>query len=168
MHDGSVKTLGDAIDHYKAGGRRIASGPRAGDGAQNPNKSEFVKGFPLSSRDKEDLLAFLGSLTDQTLLTNPSLSDPWLPSATTSVPRFTLQGEIVRIYSDEGVVSLTHSAIPGLMAATAAPMTIDFLVPDRRLLATLAEGQTITASVRRKGPDYLLYDLRAVRKAKKH
>jgi len=41
MHDGSVKTLEEAIDHYKAGGR----------GFGNPNKSEFVKGFALSAVD---------------------------------------------------------------------------------------------------------------------
>ena len=39
MHDGSVATLEEAIDHYAAGGRTIASGPNAGVGRDNPNKS---------------------------------------------------------------------------------------------------------------------------------
>jgi cytochrome c peroxidase len=77
MHDGSIATLGDAIDHYRRGGRAIASGPNAGDGAANPNKSEFVRAFPLSSKEKSALLAFLASLTDDELLTDHRLSDPW-------------------------------------------------------------------------------------------
>ena len=39
MHDGSVATLEDAIDHYAAGGRTIADGPYQGVGRDNPNKS---------------------------------------------------------------------------------------------------------------------------------
>jgi cytochrome c peroxidase len=77
MHDGSVKTLSEAIDHYAAGGRSITTGKRAGDGSKNPAKSTFVKGFKLSDGEKRDVLAFLQSLTDTTLLTNPALSDPW-------------------------------------------------------------------------------------------
>lgn len=76
MHDGSVRSLAEAIDHYRAGGRTIRSGPNAGVGADNPNKSEFVKGFELSAGEKEDLIAFLRSLTDETLLKNRRLSDP--------------------------------------------------------------------------------------------
>ena len=64
-------TLADAIDHYAAGGRKIKAGPLAGDGSANPNKSEFVKGFELSAQEKTDLLEFLSSLTDQTLVGQP-------------------------------------------------------------------------------------------------
>jgi cytochrome c peroxidase len=77
MHDGSIATLEEAIDHYKRGGRAIASGPNAGDGAGNPNKSEFVRPFSLSNRQKNDLLAFLRSLTDDELLADPRFADPW-------------------------------------------------------------------------------------------
>lgn len=83
MHDGSVKTLADAIDHYRSGGRTIKDGPYAGIGADNPNKSEFIRGFELSSEEKADLLTFLNSLTDHTLLTDPGLSNPW-PATTGS------------------------------------------------------------------------------------
>jgi cytochrome c peroxidase len=82
MHDGSVPTLEAAIDHYRAGGRTIASGPNAGAGAENPNKSEFVRRFSLSPKEKADLLAFLRSLTDETLLTDPKLGDPWVEKTT--------------------------------------------------------------------------------------
>lgn len=77
MHDGSVATLSDALDHYKAGGRTIASGPHAGDGSKNPYKSPLINGFDLSPAEKADVIAFLESLTDQELLTDPRLSDPW-------------------------------------------------------------------------------------------
>jgi cytochrome c peroxidase len=76
MHDGSVATLAEAIDHYAAGGRTIASGEHAGDGSQNPHKSEFVSGFIISDAERADLIAFLESLTDQTFLTNPAFGPP--------------------------------------------------------------------------------------------
>ena len=57
MHDGSLQTLDEVIDFYAAGGR--------GTGISNPLKSPFVVGFVLRDTQKEDLLAFLHSLTDQ-------------------------------------------------------------------------------------------------------
>jgi cytochrome c peroxidase len=85
MHDGSVATLEDAIEHYRVGGRTVRSGPLAGVGFDNPNKSEFIKSFELTAEEKKDLLAFLQSLTDRTVLTNPALSDPWRPPAMSGV-----------------------------------------------------------------------------------
>ena len=79
MHDGSVATLEEAIAHYAAGGRTITDGPYAGVGSQNPLKSSFIKGFSLTDAEKQDLLAFLHSLTDETFLTNPKLSSPFAP-----------------------------------------------------------------------------------------
>lgn len=81
MHDGSVATLNEAIAHYAAGGRTIASGPDAGDGSRNPLKSSFIPGFELTAQEEADLIAFLESLTDEKLLTNPALSDPWADGA---------------------------------------------------------------------------------------
>ncbi|AKU91300.1 methanobactin export MATE transporter MbnM [Vulgatibacter incomptus] len=78
MHDGSVATLEDAIDHYAAGGRRIESGPYAGNGAESPLRSEFVRGFELSPDEKSDIIEFLRSLTDREFLTDPRFSNPWL------------------------------------------------------------------------------------------
>lgn len=80
MHDGSIATLDAVLDHYAAGGRTIAEGPNAGDGSQNPWKSEFVNGFTLSPEERADLIAFLESLTDPTLATNPKLANPWTSS----------------------------------------------------------------------------------------
>lgn len=77
MHDGSIKTLDEVIDHYAAGGRTIESGPHAGVGRRNPLKSSFVPGFQLTAEERADLLAFLRSLTDREFLTDPKFSNPW-------------------------------------------------------------------------------------------
>jgi len=78
MHDGTVATLSDAIDHYAAGGRTITSGANAGVGSANPFKSALVGGFTVSAEEKSDLIAFLRSLTDSTFLTDPRFSNPWI------------------------------------------------------------------------------------------
>ena len=77
MHDGSIATLDEVIDHYAAGGRTIATGPYRGAGRDNPNKSPTVRGFTLTSAQRSDLLAFLRSLTDQPLLEDPRFANPW-------------------------------------------------------------------------------------------
>lgn len=77
MHDGSIATLEEVLDHYMAGGRTIPDGPHAGAGVDNPNRSEFVRPFTLTPQQKSDLLEFLRALTDSTFLTDPKLSDPW-------------------------------------------------------------------------------------------
>lgn len=78
MHDGSIATLREVIEqHYARGGRVIEDGDDAGDGALSPRKAVFVSGFAIEPREVDDLLAFLESLTDESFLTDPSLSDPW-------------------------------------------------------------------------------------------
>lgn len=52
MHDGSLSTLSEVIDHYASGG------------SQHPLKSDLIKGFSISASDKAALIAFLESLTD--------------------------------------------------------------------------------------------------------
>ena len=44
MHDGSIATLSEVLDHYAAGGRSIESGPHAGVGSESP------AGFMLRSQ----------------------------------------------------------------------------------------------------------------------
>jgi len=77
MHDGSLATLDAVIDHYAHGGRIISSGPNAGDGSKNPNKSHTIQGFELTSQQRTDLKAFLESLTDEEFLHNSQLANPW-------------------------------------------------------------------------------------------
>jgi cytochrome c peroxidase len=59
MHDGSIATLPDVIDHYAAGGRTIASGLNSGIGHDNPNKAPNVGGFKFTDAEMNDLVAFL-------------------------------------------------------------------------------------------------------------
>ena len=66
MHDGSIPTLEAVVDHYVAGGKY-----------PHPNQSAIIRPLTLSARDKQDLIAFLQSLTDQEALTDPRWSDPW-------------------------------------------------------------------------------------------
>jgi cytochrome c peroxidase len=77
MHDGSIATLDGVLDHYAAGGRTISTGPLAGDGSKNPNKSNQVSGFALTAQQRHDLIAFLEALTDDDFIRNERFSDPW-------------------------------------------------------------------------------------------
>jgi len=52
MHDGSIATLEDVIEHYASGGKA------------HPNKSPLVRQFTLTAQEKADLLAFLNALSD--------------------------------------------------------------------------------------------------------
>jgi cytochrome c peroxidase len=61
MHDGSLPTLESVIDHYQTGGN------------PHPNKSPLLKPFVLSTQERADLLAFLGSLTDHIFMANPEM-----------------------------------------------------------------------------------------------
>ena len=66
MHDGSIATLEGVLDHYAAGGRTT-----------NPTRSTGLGPLQLTAEDRDDLLAFLDSLTDGPLLDDPRWSDPW-------------------------------------------------------------------------------------------
>jgi len=65
MHDGSVATLEAVLDHYSSGGK------------PNPDKDPLIAGFSLSAPDRADLIEFLKSLTDQTVLHDPRFANPW-------------------------------------------------------------------------------------------
>jgi cytochrome c peroxidase len=166
MHDGSVKTMEEAIEHYRVGGRTLKTGALAGAGAENPNKSEFIKAFDLSRQEKADLMAFLQSLTDETVLHNAQFSDPWAPSqlitrrASPAPTKYILRGEVVRVYLEDGAISLHHDEVPGFMVAMNKPMAMEFLVTDKSALASLKPGMKITAGVRKQGRDYVLDQIR--------
>jgi cytochrome c peroxidase len=67
MHDGSIATLGEVVDHYAAGGR----------GRENPGKDRLVHGFAMTAQNRVDLVAFLESLTDEGMVRDPRFGDPW-------------------------------------------------------------------------------------------
>lgn len=56
MHDGSVNTLEEVIQHYENGGK------------SNVNKSPHIRPFELTKQERGDLKAFLESLTDEKVL----------------------------------------------------------------------------------------------------
>ena len=78
MHDGSIATLDAVIDHYARGGRLIEEGDLRGDGRLSPYKSEFIAGFELTDSERADVIEFLESLTDRTVLTAERWSNPFL------------------------------------------------------------------------------------------
>lgn len=67
MHDGSIATLSEVIDHYAKGGRARVDG----------KTDTLLKPFTISDQEKADLIAFLESLTDDTFITDPRFADPW-------------------------------------------------------------------------------------------
>jgi len=77
MHDGSIATLREVIEHYARGGRLIESGPYAGDGRLNPLKSGLVRGFNATDEEIDAVIAFLQSLTDETFINNPDFANPF-------------------------------------------------------------------------------------------
>lgn len=67
MHDGSIASLDEVIDHYAAGGRSIADGPNKGVGRDHPNRDPRLRGFELSAQERQELIAFLKSLSGSSL-----------------------------------------------------------------------------------------------------
>ena len=51
MHDGSLATLEDVVDHYDSGG------------VDRPSRSDLIRPLHLTAQEKSDLVAFLQSLT---------------------------------------------------------------------------------------------------------
>jgi len=62
MHDGSLSSLDEVLDHYVQGGHK------------NPRQDERIRPFVLSAAERADLLAFLASLTDREFAENPEFS----------------------------------------------------------------------------------------------
>lgn len=77
MHDGSIASLEQVLDHYARAGRLISSGPNAGDGSLSPVKSEHVHGFQMNEQQRADLVAFLHSLTDWKFICDARFQDPF-------------------------------------------------------------------------------------------
>jgi len=71
MHDGSILTLDEVVEHYAAGGKT------SNQLTKNIYISPFVKGFELNNKEKSDLIAFLNALTDESFISDPKLSNPF-------------------------------------------------------------------------------------------
>lgn len=69
MHDGRFETLEEVVEHYNFGGHASST--------VDPLMKNIGEGLLLSSEDKEALIAFLRTLTDQEFLNNPDFSNPF-------------------------------------------------------------------------------------------
>jgi cytochrome c peroxidase len=69
MHDGRFETLEEVIEHYNSGGHASAT--------VDPLMKNIGEGLLLSPTDKQALLAFLRTLTDEEFLNNPQFSNPF-------------------------------------------------------------------------------------------
>lgn len=65
MHDGSMANIETVMDHYMSGGN-----PTAG-------RDPLVNDIKLSEIQREQIIAFLKTLTDNELLTDPAFSNPF-------------------------------------------------------------------------------------------
>lgn len=73
MHDGRFESLEEVMNHYSSG---IQNHPNL-----SPQLKDNFTGIPLAlnitEQDKKDMIAFLETLTDHHLLTDPRFSDPF-------------------------------------------------------------------------------------------
>ena len=59
MHDGSMSSLEEVVEHYNNGGEK------------HFNQSDKIRPLGLTQQEQEDLISFLHSLTDQSFIQNP-------------------------------------------------------------------------------------------------
>lgn len=64
MHDGRFETLEEVMDHYNSGGHRQI------------NTDPLIRPLGLTEKQKQQVIAFVKTLTDSTFLTNPDLGPP--------------------------------------------------------------------------------------------
>ena len=76
FHDGSAETLEEALLVFEKGGRHIEKGIWQGDGRLNEYKSKLLTGYTITAEERIDLVNFLYSLTDSSILSNPSFQNP--------------------------------------------------------------------------------------------
>lgn len=65
MHDGSLKTIDDVIEHYSSGGH------------YSPNKDPLIKHLNLNAEQKRKIKAFLNTLEDKDVIENPAFANPF-------------------------------------------------------------------------------------------
>jgi len=61
MHNGSLQTLEEVVDHFNEGG------------VGHENQSALVQPLGLNEQERADLVNFLGTLTDESFLNNPEI-----------------------------------------------------------------------------------------------
>ncbi|MBM3918076.1 MAG: cytochrome-c peroxidase [Sphingomonadales bacterium] len=71
MHDGRFSTLEEVLEHYS---HHLKNSPNLDPNLRVANQSEG--GLNLSSQDKQDIIAFLHTLTDSSFISNPAYKMP--------------------------------------------------------------------------------------------
>lgn len=66
MHDGSIATLEEMVEHYATGGR-----------TESPLADHRMRTFDLKPQEVADMVAFMESLTDEAFLADPRHANPW-------------------------------------------------------------------------------------------
>ena len=66
MHDGRYATLSEVLDHYSSGGHGVI------------NEDVNIQPFDLTDQQKQDMIAFLKTLSDEDFLINPDLGSPFI------------------------------------------------------------------------------------------
>ena len=74
MHNGSLATLEDVVEHYSRNFNR------------HPNLDFRMRRLDLTEREKAALVAFMKTLTDRSFLTDPRFSDPFDPPGAPAPP----------------------------------------------------------------------------------
>jgi cytochrome c peroxidase len=72
MHDGRFATLDDVLEHYS---RNIKPNSNLDDRLKNNDGTPIS--LKINDDDKKAIIAFLGTLTDYKMITNPKLSNPF-------------------------------------------------------------------------------------------
>ncbi len=63
MHNGSINSLEEVIQHYQTGGK------------SHPHKSPLIKSLSLSQEEQNDLLQFLNALSDESFINSPLFAE---------------------------------------------------------------------------------------------
>lgn len=72
MHDGRFSTLEEVVEHYNSG---VQDHPNLGDALRGPDNQPIQ--LNLTEQEKADLVNFLKTLTDETLIDDEKFSDPF-------------------------------------------------------------------------------------------
>jgi cytochrome c peroxidase len=74
MHDGRFTTLGQVVDHYING---VQAGPALDNRLRGPDGQPLR--LNLSGEDRDALIAFMRTLEDDSLATDPKFASPFRP-----------------------------------------------------------------------------------------